>query len=129
MTAEIKTEDNYLVRPGDTVYNYYDCKWGVIQDDVDSEEWFTVLHEDGTRSTLNGDRIAMIDPEDRIEQRITRNGSRIDYYCRFKTENSANNYKRQVEANYHPAGYGTSLVVSNVGGEFTVHGCRWDSCE
>ena len=56
----ITTEDGATVFEGDRVYDYYSMKAGVIVDcsiihapDV----WFDVLHDDGTKTVLNGQRI------------------------------------------------------------------------
>lgn len=61
-TTDITTEDGKVVRPGDRVFDYYGCKWGVIEDDVDDQGWFHVTHDDGSRSLLNGQRIATYKP-------------------------------------------------------------------
>ena len=61
MTHTIITEDGVPVQAGDTVFNYYDLKWGVISTDVDDQGWFTLLHADNTRAILNGQRIATKD--------------------------------------------------------------------
>jgi hypothetical protein len=54
----IITEDNYEVHEGDTVFNYYDLKWGTIrQGSTDNQGWFTLDHTDGTSTLLNGERI------------------------------------------------------------------------
>jgi hypothetical protein len=55
----VHTADDRIVKVGDRVFNYYDRKWGVIQDDIDIEGWFTVEHDDGTRKCLNGERISI----------------------------------------------------------------------
>lgn len=54
----VTTANGVVVRPGDRVFNYYDGKWGVIQDDIDAQGWFTHVQEDGGRHTLNGERIS-----------------------------------------------------------------------
>jgi hypothetical protein len=79
--VKIVTEDGVEVKVGDRVFNYYDGKWGVIEK-VDThpqpetrigqnsstpvEEWenywFTLLHDDGTRASLDGMRIATYNP-------------------------------------------------------------------
>lgn len=58
----IVTSDGKRVRPGDRVFNYYDCKWGRIAHDVDCDGWFHVNHEDGSSALLNGERIATYQP-------------------------------------------------------------------
>lgn len=59
----IRTEDGRSVTAGETVFNYYDRKWGSIRSgSIDSEGWFTFDHEDGTSATLNGARISTYDP-------------------------------------------------------------------
>lgn len=60
--GEITTADGATVRKGDRVFNYYDWQWGTIIEDPDSEGWFYVEHEDGSRKTLNGERIAVSEP-------------------------------------------------------------------
>ena len=63
----IRTEDGCFLSPGERAFNYYDLKWGTIGDDMDSSGWFSFFHDDGTRCTLNGERISTYDPrgEDR----------------------------------------------------------------
>lgn len=61
--TEIHAEDNVIVHEGDRIYDYYNMKPGVIV--VGSvtyapDAWFDVLHDDGTRSMLNGQRICTI---------------------------------------------------------------------
>jgi hypothetical protein len=80
----IVTADGKHVKQGDRVYNYYDCKWGTIER-IDShpqpntmqgqtsstpmEEWdnywFTILHDEGSRTTLDGSRIATYNPKEK----------------------------------------------------------------
>jgi len=60
MSRTVKTEDGMTVRPGTRVFNYYDRQAGVIQDDIDSEGWFTLTHDDGTSKLLDGSRICSI---------------------------------------------------------------------
>ena len=60
--TEIRTADGAVAREGDTVWNYYDQKWGAIIEPPDDEGWFYVRHEDGTTKVLNGERIALADP-------------------------------------------------------------------
>lgn len=60
----VMTEDAKEARKGDRVFNYYDGKWGVIGD-IDSDGWFTLVHDDGTRATLNGERVATYNPQER----------------------------------------------------------------
>jgi len=78
----ITTEDGKIVHLGDRVYNYYDCKWGIITRIFDRPQpnlkkgqnsstpmenwddyWFIVTHDDGTSADLNGSRIATYDPK------------------------------------------------------------------
>ena len=49
--------DGNTAQQGDTVFNYYDQKVGVIIEAPDREGWFRVDHEDGTSAILNGERI------------------------------------------------------------------------
>jgi hypothetical protein len=57
------TEDGVQVGVGDTVYNYYEMKKGVIERYAGGypDPWFDVRHEDGTSSVLNGQRICSIE--------------------------------------------------------------------
>ena len=60
----IRTEDGKRVDAGDVVFNYYDGKWGtIVEGSIDAHGWFDVRHEDGTRKTLNGERISSFDPK------------------------------------------------------------------
>jgi len=59
---QIWTADNQSRQVGDRVYNYYDCKWGVIVEEPDNEGWFDVKHDDGTTKCLNGERICSYKP-------------------------------------------------------------------
>ena len=66
MSITIKTADRRNVHEGDRVYNYYDCKWGVIGK-IDSYaqsgvHWFDFVADDGSRSTLDGSRISTTKP-------------------------------------------------------------------
>ncbi len=62
----VETEDHALVYEGDRVFDYYGMKWGTIRvGSIDSSGWFYVDHEDGTKSLLNGERIATYDPRER----------------------------------------------------------------
>ena len=73
----ILTADGYAVHEGDRVFNYYDCKWGVIGrveeraqpdprkgqgSDTPIEEWsshwFDHIADDGSRTLLDGIRIS-----------------------------------------------------------------------
>lgn len=58
----IRTADGRNVKKGDRVYNYYDCWWGVIAEDPDSEGWFRVEGEGGDYAILNGERISTYRP-------------------------------------------------------------------
>lgn len=61
--GDIVTADGQVVREGDRVFNYYDLKWGTIeQTSLGSDGWFGVRHEDGTYATLNGERISTEEP-------------------------------------------------------------------
>jgi hypothetical protein len=55
--ADLTTEDNRTpIVDGMRLYNYYDCKWGVVSNIHDG--WFTFTHDDGTNATLNGVRVS-----------------------------------------------------------------------
>jgi hypothetical protein len=64
----IVTEDGVEVRVGDTVFNYYDCWWGIITK-IGYDGWANVLNEDsdydgpvkGRGTLLDGSRISMRD--------------------------------------------------------------------
>jgi len=60
----IVTEDEVTLVEGDRAFDYYGMKWGVIGT-VDTYGWFDFIHDDSTRSTLNGERIATFDPRTR----------------------------------------------------------------
>jgi hypothetical protein len=58
-TLAIRTADGKIRTEGDRVFNFYDLKWGVIRTNtIDAEGWFSVDHEDGTATLLNGERIS-----------------------------------------------------------------------
>ena len=60
---EIRTADGETARLGDRLFNYYDMKWGVIENfDLCSPGWFGFRHDDGTYATLNGERVAAEKP-------------------------------------------------------------------
>lgn len=59
------TEDGKTVRPGDRVYNYYDCEWGTInpqQSPYKRDGWFDFTSDAGARRLLNGQRISTYKP-------------------------------------------------------------------
>lgn len=55
------TEDGHPFKEGDRLYNYYDCKWGVVGE-IDRQGWFTFRHDDGTSATLNSVRVSKQEP-------------------------------------------------------------------
>lgn len=60
--SSLTTEDNRTpITKGMHLFNYYDCKWGKVGD-IGRDGWFDFHHEDGTRTTLNGVRVATTDP-------------------------------------------------------------------
>lgn len=62
MITVIRTADGHELKIGDKAFNYYDCKWGVIERIDQGNGWFTFRHDDGTSTTLNGERIAKDKP-------------------------------------------------------------------
>lgn len=61
------TADGVKITDGGRLWNYYDCKWVTVEfgDSMSLsptgeywDGWFTVVDEDGNRSTLNGERMA-----------------------------------------------------------------------
>lgn len=60
---KIVTSNGREAQEGDRLYNYYDCKWGVIERMNDHDDWFTFRHDDGTASVLNGQRVSTYKPE------------------------------------------------------------------
>jgi hypothetical protein len=64
MAAEktIVTADGATLKVGDRAFNYYDCKWGKIEEINRHDDWFTFRHEDGTSAVLNGERISKNKP-------------------------------------------------------------------
>jgi hypothetical protein len=45
------------------LYNYYDCKWGTVEFipgkfGTESDGWFNLLQEDGSKALLNGVRVS-----------------------------------------------------------------------
>ena len=54
---QVITEDGVVKHEGDRAFNYYDGKWGVIGR-IDDSGWFDFRHDDGSRTLLNGARIA-----------------------------------------------------------------------
>lgn len=63
---ELTTEDNDTpIVVGLRLYDYYDCKWGVVTAlDEYSPGWFDFRHDDGTRSILNGVRVSTVNPRE-----------------------------------------------------------------
>lgn len=76
----IRTSDGFGLRDGDRAFNYYDMKWGVIHNISDraepdvmrgqnsstpmaewSDHWFDFDQDDGSHTTLNGERICSAD--------------------------------------------------------------------
>ena len=60
--------------------------------------------------------------------------ARIDYYEAYNNETVARARKVQLERQYDPRGYGTSLTVNHrmnaLGGmSYVVEGHRYDSCD
>ncbi|WP_164833608.1 hypothetical protein [Sinorhizobium meliloti] len=53
----------------------------------------------------------------------------IRYNETFPTRAAAEEFKTRVYASYHPAGYGTSLTISETEGTFRVTGYRYSSCD
>jgi len=63
MSVQIRTEDGVTVGENDRVYNYYDMKPGYIKPNsirMMPDPWFDVVHDDGTTSVLNGERICSL---------------------------------------------------------------------
>ncbi len=61
---DLTTEDNRTpIVPGLRLFNYYDCKWGIVGERIDPDGWFDFIHEDGTRALLNGVRVSTVKPE------------------------------------------------------------------
>lgn len=60
--ADLTTEDDSRtpIVPGLRLYNYYDCKWGVVCT-IGTDGWFDFAHDDGTRATLNGVRVSLVE--------------------------------------------------------------------
>jgi hypothetical protein len=55
------TEDDVEVQEGDMVYDYYSMKPGKIGKPADIQTgWFDFEHTDGSRLTLNGQRICSL---------------------------------------------------------------------
>lgn len=61
---DLLTEDNRTpIVDGMKVYNYYDCKWGIVQFipgpyGTESDGWFYHIDEQGGRTLLNGVRVS-----------------------------------------------------------------------
>lgn len=64
MPRTIRTEDGVILTEGDRAFDYYGMAWGTIGA-IDADLWFMFTHDDGSRSLLNGARIATYDPRDR----------------------------------------------------------------
>ena len=79
---DIITADKKILHEGDRAFNYYDCKWGVIGEidprpqpdtsigqtsDTPKDQWraywFDFIQDDGTRTYLDGSRIATRTPD------------------------------------------------------------------
>lgn len=60
--TDLTTEDDRApITEGCRLYNYYDCKWGTVGR-ISSDGWFDFVHDDGTRTTLNGVRVSSKEP-------------------------------------------------------------------
>jgi hypothetical protein len=59
-TTTIFAEDGVELGVGDRAFNYYDRKSGAIEGPVYSDGWFEFRHDDGSRTSLNGERICSI---------------------------------------------------------------------
>jgi hypothetical protein len=67
----IVTEDGVELKHGDRAYDYYSMKPGTIgkidavldgdSNDRNQMPWFDFNHDDGTRTTLNGQRICSVE--------------------------------------------------------------------
>lgn len=53
----------------------------------------------------------------------------IKIYQRFDTRAKAEAFKAATLQSYHPAGYGTSLTITETSTGFTVSGSRYRSCD
>lgn len=51
-----KLECGAIATAGDRVYNYYDMRPGVIEDEAGWDGWFRFRNDDGTTSILDGSR-------------------------------------------------------------------------
>lgn len=59
---DLTTEDNRTpIVVGMRLFNYYDGKWGRVGQ-IEATGWFEFVHEDGTRTTLNGVRVSTVEP-------------------------------------------------------------------
>jgi hypothetical protein len=56
------TADGVKIEKGSRVFNYYDCKWGVVTELNTHDEWFELQHDDGTTALLNGQRVSSVKP-------------------------------------------------------------------
>ena len=54
------TEDDVMVFQGERAYNYYEMKPGVVGKPSFFKEWFEFIHDDGTVTSLNGQRICSV---------------------------------------------------------------------
>jgi hypothetical protein len=41
---------------GDRGFNYYDMKWGTVEQEPSDDGWFKVRHDDGSTAILNDER-------------------------------------------------------------------------
>jgi hypothetical protein len=57
-----RTADGHDISVGDRLFNYYDCKWGKVVGPIMDNGWFLFEHEDGTKTDLNGERVAKTKP-------------------------------------------------------------------
>lgn len=57
------TVDGNPIQVGATLFNYYDGKWGRVVADPDSEGWFDLQQENGSKAHLNGQRVSSFDPK------------------------------------------------------------------
>jgi len=55
---DLTTEDNRTpILEGLRLFNYYDRKWGVVQE-IEYDGWFKFVHDDGSVAFLNGVRVS-----------------------------------------------------------------------
>lgn len=79
------TYDGVEITSGLRIFNYYDWRWGVVEPEQFERGglcepggehfngWYTVKHDDGSSTLLNGHRMSTVHPKGEPDPRATQN--------------------------------------------------------